>query len=141
MFSIDQNSHSLWDTLPKLQALQAAGTPASHYLEDIDVAFTALGAKADAPPLHIARERYHPSGGLDWGAALFYNDFLGRLPVELRQWEPMLDMKIAAVARQLDTSLEELYDRYAAGDNWMLIGSSYVGDKGHHRIIGDLSVR
>ena len=141
MFSIDQNSHSLWDTLPKLQALHAAGAAVHHYLEDIDVAFTALGAKSGEPNLHIAQEGYHPSGGLDWGAALFYNDFLGRLPVEIRRWEPMLGMKIAAVARQLDTPLEELYRRHAVGDNWMLIGSSYLGDGEHHRILGDLSIR
>jgi hypothetical protein len=141
MFSIDQNSHSLWDALPKLQALRAAGVAVHHYLEDIDVAFTALGAKGEEPNLHIAQERYHPSGGLDWGAALFYNDFLGRLPVDIRQWEPMLGMKIPAVAKQLNTPLEELYRQYAAGDNWMLVGSSYVGDNEHHRIIGDLGVR
>jgi hypothetical protein len=141
MFSIDQNSHSLWDALPKLQALHAAGTAVRHHLEDIDVAFTALGANVDEPNLHIAQEQYHAAGGLDWGAALFYNDFLGRLPVELRRWEPMLGMKIAAVARKLNRTLEDLYCHYAVGDNWMLIGSSYVGDGEHHRIIGDLGVR
>ncbi|MBN1553899.1 MAG: hypothetical protein JXA11_04085 [Phycisphaerae bacterium] len=141
MFSIDQNSHSLWDALPKLHALQSKGVAVRHVLEDIDVAFTALGAKVDEPNLHIARESFHHSGGSDWGAALFYNKFLGRLPVELRQWEPILGMKISAVARQLELTLDELYRRYAVSDNFMLIGSSYVGDEEHHRTIGDLEVR
>lgn len=142
MFSIDQNSHSLWDTLPKLQALRAAGKTVRHYLEDIDVAFTALGAKGDEPNLHLAQERFHSDGGSDWGAALFYNDFLGRVPVEIRQWEPLLGMKLAAVARQLDTPLEKLYQQYAVSDNWMLIGSSYLDHEGnYHRIIGDLQIR
>ncbi|MBN1943308.1 MAG: hypothetical protein JW849_08445 [Phycisphaerae bacterium] len=140
MFSIDQNSHSLWDALPKLHALHAAGRGVRHVLEDIDVAFTALGAKVDEPNLHIAPEQFHAAGGQDWGAALFYNDFLGRLPVEIRRWEPMLGATIAAVARQLNQSPEELYRQYAVGDNRMLIGSSYLGDKEHHRIIGDLAV-
>lgn len=140
MISIDQNSHSLWDTLPKLQALTSAGREVCHYLEDIDVACTALGADIDSPNLRIEQERFHASGGQDWGAAAFYNDFLGRLPVEIRQWEAPLGMKIAALARQLDQPLEDLYKRYATSDNWMLIGSSYIHDREHHRLIGDLSV-
>lgn len=139
MHSIDQNSHSLWDTLPKLQALAAAGQATTHFIEDIDVAFTDLGADVD-DQLHIAREQFHPSGGSAWGAALFYTDFLGRQPTELRDHEPQLGMKVAALAKQLGTSLEDLYAEYSLSDNHMLVGPSYVGDRKHHRVIGDLSL-
>ena len=84
MISIDQNSHSLWDTLPKLQVLAAAGVGVTHYVEDIDVAFTQLGKNRDGLRLKMERERFYPSGGQDWGAGLFYTEFLGRLPVEPR---------------------------------------------------------
>lgn len=141
MYSIDQNSHSLWDTLPKLQALASAGHAATHFIEDIDVAFTDLGADIDDAQLHIAREQFHPSGGSAWGAALFYTDFLGRQPTELRDYEPQLGMKVAALAKQLGTSLEDLYAEYSLSDNHMLVGPSYVGDRKHHRVIGDLSLR
>jgi hypothetical protein len=66
MFSIDKNCHSLWDTLPKLDALAAHGHRVSHFVEDIDVAFTALGASVDDTVLHLARERFHRSGGQDY---------------------------------------------------------------------------
>ncbi len=147
MFSIDQNSNSLWDTLPKLQVMERSARTVVHFVEDLDVAFTSLGAgvddraTSDPPGLRIARERFYPSGGQDWGATLFYSDFLGRLPVEPRTWEPQLGMKISAVARQLGRDLEDLYAEYSVGDNWMLIGSSYVGDRLHHRVMGDLSVK
>ncbi len=36
MFSIDQNCHSLWDVLPKLQALQRRAEAVTHFVEDID---------------------------------------------------------------------------------------------------------
>lgn len=139
MFSIDQNSHSLWDTLPKLQAVAARHREVVHFVEDIDVAFTSLGADVDhADAMHITRERFHPSGGSDWGAALFYSDFLGRQPLDLRTLEPYLGMKIATFAKHAETSLDELYNQYSPGDNWMLVGSSYIGDNRHHRVIGDL---
>lgn len=140
IFSIDQNSNSLWDTLPKLQALARRGLAVRHFVEDIDVAFTSLGAKVDEPGLRIAMEKFHPSGGSDWGAGLFYSDFLGRMPLELRTIEPQLGMKISTLAKQLNTTLDELYDEFAVGDNWMLVGSSFVGDRNHHRLIGDLSL-
>jgi len=140
ILSIDQNAHSLWDTLPKLQALRRAGRSVRHYLEDIDVAFTARGAKVDAAGLRIEPECVHADGGQEWGAALFYNDFLGRVPVDLRRWEPMLGQTLAATAKQLGRTPEELYQRYAVSDNWMLVGSSYLGDRAHHRLIGDLGV-
>lgn len=141
IFSIDQNSNSLWDTLPKLQALRTAGAAVRHILEDIDVAFTFLGSPVGSDDeMRIAPERFYPSGGQDWGAALFYNEFLGRQCVDLRRWTPMLGVSPAEAARRMDLTTEELYRRYAVGDNWMLIGSSYVGDREHHRLLGDLTV-
>ncbi len=140
IFSIDQNSNSLWDTLPKLQALAKQSLATTHFVEDIDVAFTSLGSEVDDRALRIATEKFHPSGGSDWGAAAFYSDFLGRQPLELRTLEPQLGMKISALARQLGTTLDELYDELAVGDNRMLVGSSFVSDREHHRLIGDLSV-
>jgi hypothetical protein len=140
-FSIDQNCHSLWDVAPKCQALTAGGFRVRHFVEDIDVAFTALGSpQADGRPLRLARERYHHSGGADWGAALFYSQFLGRLPVEVRQWEPFTGLKTAVLARQLGRTVEDLYAEFSPGDTWQLIGASYVGDRRHHRLIADLTV-
>ena len=136
IFSIDQNSNSLWDTLPKLQALARRGLAVTHLIEDIDVAFTSLGAGEGN--LRVSLERFHPSGGSDWGAGLFYSEFLGRQPLELRNIEPQLGMKISTLARLLGKGLEELYQKFSTGDNWMLVGSSFVGDRLHHRLIGDL---
>ena len=141
MFSIDQNCHSLWDTLPKLHALAAKGHRVTHFIEDVDVAFTAMGASVDDTVLHLARERFHRSGGQDWGAALFYSEFLGKLAVEVRHWEPLTGLQTKTLARQLDRSVDDLYDAFSPGDTWQLIGSSYVGDRDHHRVIGDLTVR
>jgi len=139
VFSIDQNSHSLWDSMPKLQALARAGLPVTHFIEDVDVAFTALGA-SPGEAVRIARERFHRSGGQDWGAALFYSEFLGRLPVEIRDWEPHLGQAVAAMAHRLGRPLNDLYDEFSPSDNWQLIGPSYAGDREHHRLIGDLTV-
>jgi len=138
MISIDQNCHSLWDTVPKLQALAGRGVEVVHYIEDVDVAFTALGA-APGAPLTLDRERYHHSGGAWWGAALFYYEFLGRLAVDPRRWEPMTGMKTAALARRLGRSVEDLYAEFSPSDAWQLEGPSYVGDAEHHRVIGDLT--
>ncbi|MGC9454973.1 MAG: hypothetical protein ACP5HU_08910 [Phycisphaerae bacterium] len=138
-FSIDQNCHSLWDALPKVQALAGRDERVRHFLEDVDVAFTALGAGPDTP-LRLAKERFYRSGGQDWGAALFYSEFLGRVPVEIRHWEPLTGMTTKALAGRLRRKVDELYGQYSPGDNWQLIGPSYVGDKEHHRVIGDLSV-
>ncbi len=140
MFSIDQNCHSLWDVVPKLHALARTGRRVSHFIEDVDVAFSAPGAKVDQPDLRLALERHHRSGGADWGAALFYSEFLGRQPTEIRDWEPLTGMKTSALARQLGRSVDDLYEEFSPGDNWQLIGSSYVGDHDHHRTAGDLSV-
>ena len=140
MFSIDQNCHPLWDVIPKLQALAAKGQRVRHFVEDVDVAFTALGSSVDDEVLHLARERFHRSGGQDWGAALFYAEFLGRLPVEIRDWEPLTGLKTNTLARQLGRTVDDLYDEFSPGDTWQLIGSSYIGDRNHHRTIGDLSV-
>ena len=137
--SIDQNCHSLWDALPKLHAVARKGRAVTHFIEDIDVAFTAVGDGPD-DPLRLAMERYHGSGGADWGAALFYSDFLGRLPVDVRNWEACTGLTTAALARRLGLTVDELYDRYSPGDNWQLIGPSYAGDRDHHRLISDLTV-
>jgi hypothetical protein len=145
-FSIDQNCHSLWDVLPKLQALTRKGIAVRHFIEDTDVAFTAMGARVDQSPSHpanrlrVALERFHRSGGADWGAALFYSEFLGRHALEIRDLEPMTGMKTNALARQLGRSVDELYDEFSPGDNWQLIGSSYVAGGNYHRTIGDLTV-
>ena len=140
MFSIDQNCHSLWDALPKLQALARRGHRVTHFIEDIDVAFTHLGSGVEGRRLALERERFHPSGGADWGAALFYSEFLGRLPVEIRDWEPLTGTKTNVLAKQLGRTVDELFDEFSPGDNWQLIGPSYAGDRRHHRVIGDLTV-
>ncbi len=140
MFSIDQNCHSLWDVLPKLQALAGRGLQPTQFVEDIDVAFTSLGSAPDAGELKLDRERYHHSGGAYWGAALFYSEFLGRLPADPRDWEPYTGMKTHVLTKRLGRSPEDLFEEFSASDNWQLIGPSYVGDADHHRVIGDLSV-
>ena len=140
MFSIDQNCHSLWDVPPKLQALTYKGHRVRHFIEDIDVAFTSLGAGGEPSRPRLARERYHHSGGADWGTAMFYCEFLGKLPVDVRDWEPLTGLKTAALAKQLGRSVQDLFDEFSPSDNWQLIGSSYLGDRLHHRVIGDLSV-
>ena len=139
MFSIDQNCHSLWDAVPKLQALARAGQAVRHFIEDIDVAFAAVGA-GPGGRLTLKRERYYHSGGADWGAAMFYSDFLGRLPADIRQWEGLTGVRTAALARKLGRTPESLYDEFSPGDNWQLVGPSYVGDRRHHRIVADLTV-
>ena len=139
VFTIDQNCHPLWDVVPKVHALARRGHRVRHFVEDVDVAFTAMGARAGDQPLHLARERFHRSGGADWGAAVFYFEFLGRQPVEIRDWEPLTGMKTAALARHLGRSVDELYDQFSPSDNWQLIGPSYVTRRDYHRIIGDLS--
>ena len=140
MLSIDQNSHSLWDVLPKLHALASKGVAATHYVEDIDVAFTAMGAELASAPLQLVRERYHHSGGADWGAAMFYTEFLGRQPVEVRDLEPFVGTKLSALAKKLGRGVDDLYDEFSPGDNWQLIGPSFVGGRDHHRVVGDLTV-
>ncbi len=139
MFSIDQNCHSLWDVLPKIQCLTRRGLEVTHLIEDIDVAFTAVGAGQDQSQLQLVRERYYRSGGADWGAALFYSEFLGRLPTDIRQWEKYTGLTTKALASGLGRSVDDLFDEYSPSDNWQLIGPSYVGDRNHHRLIGDLS--
>ena len=140
IFSIDQNCHSLWDAVPKCQALAAAGLPLRHFVEDTDIAFTALGSHGQGGQLRLARERFHHSGGADWGAAMFYYQFLGRLPVDVRRWEGLTGMKTAALARGLDRTVEDLYEEFSPADNWQLVGPSYVGDRHHHRLIADITV-
>lgn len=139
--SIDQNSHPLWDTLPKLEALTVRRIRGTHCIEDIDTAFTKRGATVGDKQLQIVRERTYRGGVSDWGATLFYTDFLGRNPVDIRILEPFTGMTTKALARALDCSVDDLYDRYALSDNWQLVGSSYFQDTDHHRVIGDLSLR
>ncbi|MBS3734315.1 MAG: hypothetical protein KGY99_05250 [Phycisphaerae bacterium] len=138
--SIDQNCHPLWDVVPKLHALCAKGYRVRHLIEDVDMAFSAPGAQVDTPDLRLSLERYHHSGGTDWGAALFYSEFLGRVPVDIRTWEPLTGMSTSALAKRLGRSVDDLYDAFSPGDNWQLIGSSYVADRRHHRTIADLPV-
>lgn len=152
MFSIDQNCHSLWDVVPKLQALAARGRPARQFVEDVDVAFTEVGAdstalstggehgRTGAARLHLERERFYRGGEADWGAAVFYHCFLGRQAADVREWEPLTGLSTKALAGQLGRTPGELYDEFSPGDNWQLIGPSYVGDGGHHRVLGDLTV-
>ncbi len=141
IFSIDQNSNSLWDVVPKLTSLAEGGRQVCHFVEDVDAAFAMPGAGVDDERLSLEREKFHHSGGADWGAALFYSEFLGRQAVDLRNLEPYLGQKISTLAKQLGRSVADLYRQYSPGDNWQLIGSSYVGDKQHHRVVGDLKVR
>ncbi len=136
IFSIDQNSHSLWDTLPKLQAVTAAGFSVTHFVEDIDLAFTDIGSDGNTAA-RIRPERFYPSGGTDWGASLFYHRFLGRQPVELRNLSRQLGMKPAAISKKLGITQDELYRRHAVSDNLMLIGPSFAG-RDRHRVLGDL---
>jgi hypothetical protein len=140
VFSIDQNCQPLWDVIPKLHALTHHGLPVRHFVEDIDVAFTSVGASVGDHHLRFAPERYHGSGGSDWGAAVFYSEFLSKQPTDLRHWEPLTGMSTAALARRLGTDVASLYDRYSPSGNYQLIGSSYIGDRHHHRVLGDLSV-
>ena len=139
MFSIDQNCHPLWDVVPKLHALAASGRTVTHFIEDVDMAYTAIGAD-DGDEARLAPERFHRGGAADWGAAVFYYEFLGRQPVDIRHWERWTGMKTAALARRLGRTVDDLYDEYSPSDNWQLIGPSYVGDSRHHRLIGDLTV-
>ncbi|MCE5325029.1 MAG: hypothetical protein LLG01_01300 [Planctomycetaceae bacterium] len=140
-FSIDQNCHSLWDVVPKLQALARHGKPAWHYVEDVDVAFAAVGAHAGSGRLFLARERYYRGGGADWGAAMFYQPFLAPLSVDVQAWEPYTGMTTAALARRFHCSVDDLYNRYSPGGAWQLIGPSYLDAHGqYHRVIGDLGL-
>ncbi|MCP4375525.1 MAG: hypothetical protein GY794_05035 [bacterium] len=141
LISIDQNCHTFWDVLPKLQALAHTGHAVCHYIEDIDVAFTSIGAQVNGDnQMHVARERFYRSGAADWGAAMFYFSFLGRQPVEIRQFEPFTGMKTNVLAGKLGCSVDDLYDRFSPGDNWQLIGPSYFQRRDLHRVVGDLEV-
>jgi len=143
LISIDQKCHPLWDVPPKLHALVKAGHSVRHYIEDIDVAFTSIGASIDddqVQQMRIARERFYRSGPADWGAAVFYFGFLGRQPVEIRQYEPFTGMKTNVLAGKLGCTVDDLYDRFSPGDNRQLIGPSYFRRRDLHRVIGDLSI-
>jgi len=141
LISIDQNCHPLWDVPPKLHALARAGHSACHYIEDIDVAFTSIGARPGdnaSQQMRVARERFYRGGSADWGAAVFYFCFLGRQPAEIRRYEQYTGMRTSVLAGKLKCSVDDLYDRFSPSDNWQLIGSSYFRDQNLHRVIGDL---
>lgn len=138
--SIDQNSHPLWDPLPKLQALGEKGWSGVHYIEDLDTAFTRRGAMPGQDSLELAPERLYRDGTSDWGAALFYSAFIGRAPIDPRQLEPYLGLTVKKISRKLDLSVDQFYEKYAVSDNWQLIGSSYLFDRYSHRVIGDLKI-
>jgi len=140
LISIDQNCHPLWDVLPKLQALAHGGYSVCHCIEDIDVAFTAIGAQVGDDKMRVAQERFYRSGAADWGAAIFYFNFLGRQPVEIRRFEPFTGMKTNVLAGKLGCSVDDLYDRFSPSDNWQLIGPSYFQSRDLHRVIGDLGI-
>ncbi len=138
--SIDQNCHPLWDTVPKLAALSHHGLTGIHYLEDIDVACTRRGAEVDDQRLEVCRERTYRGGVSDWGASLFYTELFGRNPLDVRRLEPYVGMTCKALAGLLQLSVDQLYENYSLSDNWQMIGSSYLGDRQRHRVIGDLTV-
>jgi hypothetical protein len=138
--SIDQNSNTLWDTVPKLAALCRHGQRGLHCLEDIDMAFTRRGIRPGDHTLEVVPERYYRGGVSDWGATLFYSDFLGRQPLDVADLEPYTGWTTAALSRRLDCSVDDLYDRYSPSDNWQLVGASYAEDSRFHRTIGDLHV-
>ncbi|MFB1486967.1 MULTISPECIES: hypothetical protein [unclassified Thiocapsa] len=137
LLSIDQNSNSLWDTLPKLHALSWNGYKVRHGIQDTDLAFTASGASVGEPPRLVA-ESWHPHGGQDWGAALFYSGFLGRSAIDPASWSRYLGMGLGELARSLGCGREELYWSVSPGETWMLVGASDIGDGLHHRTLGDL---
>jgi hypothetical protein len=139
--SIDQNCQPLWDTVPKLAALAAHGCSGLHCVEDIDLAFSRQGARPGETGLSLLPERFYRGGHSDWGAALFCHHFLGRLPLDIRALEPYTGRTTAALARLLEASIDGLYDRWSASDNWQLVGPSYVGeDPRWHRLIGDVTL-
>lgn len=140
--SIDQNCHSLWDAVPKLDALCRQGYSGVHCIEDVDVAFTLRGGAAlppDGPP-SLACERFYRGGASDWGAALFYTDFLGRNPLDVRDMGPFTGWSTAALSRRLNCSVDELYAEFSASDNLQLVGPSYVADSQYHRTIADVRI-
>ncbi len=139
--SIDQNSTPLWDTVPKLLALSAKKLRGVHYLEDIDVAFTRRGALPGEGLLALKQERYYRGGVSDWGAAVFYTDFLGRVPLDIVDFEPYTGWSTAALSRRLGLTVDELYDNFSYSDNWQLIGPSYAENPLYHRVIGDLKIQ
>jgi len=140
-YSIDQNSHSLWDTIPKLAALAQHNWHGTHFVEDIDVAFTRHGDKTANSQLQIQQEAIRRDGSSDWGAALFYTDFLGRSPLNLHDLKKYIGWSSAAIARKLEINIDQLFAKYSISDNWQLIGSSYTNTPACHRVIGDLDTK
>lgn len=134
--SIDQNSSVLWDAVPKLEALSCQGYKGIHCVEDVDVAYSRQGSKA-GDEIDLRQERYYRGGVSDWGATLFYTEFLGKQPLDVVEFEKPLGMSLGALTRRLGMTVDELYDAHSPSDNWQLTGPSYA-DVGGHRTIGDL---
>lgn len=139
--SIDQNSNSLWDTIPKLHALKSHKMDFLHLVEDIDLAFTKVGANSPKKTPQLTYEQYYRNGNLDWGASLFYSKFLGKLPVNIRTLEKYSGISTGALLRQLNHSEETFFGEYAVSDNLQMTAPSYTEDKDYHRTLGDISVK
>ncbi len=114
------------------------GRTVRQYVEDVDVAFTAMGAGAGAGALRIEPERYYRGGGEDWGRRCSTRNFSAGRRWTFANGRAALGMSVGVLARQLDRSLDDLYEEFSPGDTWQLIGPSYAGDSRHHRTMGDL---
>ncbi len=138
--SIDQNSNPLWDPVPKLHALARQGWRGTHYVEDIDVAFTQRGVGPEHNEPTLAREQYYRDGSSDWGTALFYADFLGRNMLDVHQVAGYAGYKTSTLAKKLNyRDVDALFDAYSPGDTLQLVGPSYMSNAADtHRTIGDL---
>ena len=139
MISIDQNCHSLWDALPKLHALAGAAEACSTASRTWTWPSPRSARVGFAATCSCERERFHRSGGQDWGAAMFYSRVPGpaaggdpRLgAADRHEHRPLWPTSWAGPWTSCTTSIRP-------ADNWQLIGPSYVGDARHHRVIGDL---
>ncbi|MBT7171074.1 MAG: hypothetical protein HN909_04820, partial [Phycisphaerales bacterium] len=49
-----------------------------------------------------------------------------------------LGLSLRTLSRQLDLTAPEFYDRFSQSDTHILVGSSFVFDRNHHRLLGDL---
>lgn len=139
--SIDQNCSPLWDAIPKLAALHHHGHHGLHCIEDLDIAFTQHAAPPGTPP-HLAPETIYPDGNSDWGASLFYSDFLGRNPINPRTLEPILHAPAAVLAKRAGLTLPQLFAAHASSDNHQIIAPSFLSpDTPHrHRTLADLTL-
>jgi hypothetical protein len=83
----------LWDAVPKLEALSCQGYKGIHCVEDVDVAYSRQGSKA-GDEIDLRQERYYRGGVSDWGATLFYTEFLGKQPLDVVEFEKPLGMSL-----------------------------------------------